>query len=1249
VGTSEVFRGGGTVGDALARVDWSSTPLGQPEQWPRELSAVVRMLLLSRFSMWMAWGPELTFFCNDAYRRDTLGKKYPWALGRPAREVWAEIWPEIGPRIDSVLTTGEATWDEGLLLFLQRSGYREETYHTFSYSPLRSDDGGVAGMLCVVTEDTGRVIGQRHLVTLSGLGTALGGARTEDEVVQSAAARLSGDVRSLPFSLVYLVDPTGETARLAAAGGVPEGAPVGVRLLELDDEGSWPVKAVLDGRSVLVEDLALRFPDVPRGAWEHPPTQAYVVPFRQQADADVSGFLVAGLNPYRPFDDGYRAFVELVAGQVGAGVASARAYETERHRAERLAELDRAKTAFFTNVSHEFRTPLTLLLGPAADALHDTEHPLPAAHRERLEIIARNGTRLLKLVNDLLDFSRLESGKLAGRFEPVDLAKETVELADAFADAVRRTGLALTVDAPPLDVPVWVDRDLWSKIVLNLLSNALKFTPSGGITVSLRRLQTTVELAVSDTGIGIAAGDLDRVFDRFTRVEDAGSRTHEGSGIGLALVTELVELHGGTVRASSVPGEGSTFTVSVPLGSLHLPEEQLAAGADVSGAAERVAAFVAEADRWQVHSTAEAASPGDEDVARILVVDDNPDMRDYVAGLLQRDFVVRTAPDGIEGLEAARREPPDLVLTDVMMPRLDGFGLLAELRRDPSTARVPVIMLSARAGEDATVEGLEAGADDYLSKPFSALELRARVRAHLELERVRRNRAQLQRQQELLDQAQRLARVGSWELDVATGTVEGSTEFLRQTGLSVERLRAEGTAGISAHSLHPEDRRLVAGAIADALEGAPMDYEARMIDADGSVRTYRTIGALERAADGTPLRLYGSNQDVTDQREAERLVAAAAAAQEAAAREHRIADELQRSLLPAPSFEPDHLQVATYYRAGVAGTHVGGDWYDVIELGAGRTALVLGDVMGRGVRAAAVMGQLRAAVRAYARLDLPPADVLELMDGVVRDLGEDQIVTCVYAVYDPGDASLTYANAGHLPPLLCSPDGRVSRLTGAAGQPLGIGQAGTTEHRLELPSGAALLLYTDGLVESRHRDLDTGIDALAQRLADLSGTGVTGVPEALASSMLADGPDDDIAILLARVVLEPEAPRSVTTPVPPFGRAVEGARSFVTATLLEWGVPADQQEDVRLLASELVTNAIVHGSAPIELRIRRTRDQVVLEVSDAATYFPRRMRPGADDEHGRGLQLVSLLSSRWGTRPTPTGKAVWCVVPIGGR
>jgi signal transduction histidine kinase len=587
-GITGVLEAGGRVGRDLLDVDWAATPLGPPASWPQSLTSMVGVLVGSRFSMWMAWGPELTFFCNDAYRRDTLGEKYPWALGRPASEVWAEIWPEVGPRVETVMSTGEATWDEALMLFLERSGYTEETYHTFSYSPLRDDDGSIAGMLCVVSEDTERVIGERRLRTLRDLGADAASLRTEPEFLEIASRTLARSDQSLPFALVYLLEEDGRTVRLAASAGMPAGHGAAPPSLDpFDAAAVWPAGDALDGRLTIVDDLPGRFADLPSGGWSEPPLQAALVPLQQQGTTRPVGFLVTALNRYGAFDDDYRAFVTLVAGHLGAGLSSARAYDAERARAEALAELDRAKTAFFTNVSHELRTPLTLMLGPAEDALADADAPLAPDQRRRVEVVARNGQRMLKLVNTLLDFSRVESSAESARFEPVDLARYTNELASMFESATTRAGLTLDVQTADIGEPVFVDHEMWAKIVFNLLSNALKHTWEGGITVRVDGDGERARLAVTDTGIGIEPAEQTRLFDRFHRVLGARSRSHEGSGIGLALVAELSALHGGSVGVTSTPGRGSTFTVSVPLGTRHLPEAQVIAEPAESIAVER--------------------------------------------------------------------------------------------------------------------------------------------------------------------------------------------------------------------------------------------------------------------------------------------------------------------------------------------------------------------------------------------------------------------------------------------------------------------------------------------------------------------------------------------------------------------------------------------------------------------------------------------------------------------------------------
>jgi len=737
----------------MRAVDWAATPLGPIPTWPQSLRTSVRILLTSRFAMWMGWGPDLTFFYNDAYARMTLGKKHPWALGRAAREVWAEIWRDIGPRIERVMETGTATWDESLLLFLERSGYVEETYHTFSYSPLTDDATAVAGMLCVVTEETDRVIGARRLASLGVLGASLATVTAEADVIEGIRIGIGDNRRDIPFSLLYLYDGDDTAlvrAQLAGATGIDPGHAAAPAEIAVDDsDHPWPARAIrARPERTVIDDLAERFDGIPAGAWDVPPHQAVVVPIAQAAHERPAGFLVAATNPYRQLDEGYLGFIDLMAGQIAASLANARARERERRRAEALAELDRAKTQFFSNVSHEFRTPLTLLLGPTEDVLANPD--TTPGNRASLEVIHRNAMRLLKLVNTLLDFSRIEAGRIDARYERTDLGKLTAELASAFHSVMEKAGLRLELDCAPVGGNVYVDRDMWEKIVLNLVSNAFKHTFDGNVSVSLRARASAVELVVRDTGIGISPDQIPRLFERFYRVPNVRSRTHEGTGIGLALVQELVKLHGGTIKVDSVQGEGTIFTVRIPLGSAHLPADRVSSG-DASAARAPTSlsgalAFTAEAQRW-LPDDSDASIGGvrpdaERSIAlegeRVLVVDDNADMRDYAARLLRaQGWVVETAGDGAAALDAVRRDLPDLVLSDVMMPRLDGFGLLRALRSDPRTSTTPIILLSARAGEEARVEGLDIGADDYLVKPFSAQELVARVRSHLTLARKR--------------------------------------------------------------------------------------------------------------------------------------------------------------------------------------------------------------------------------------------------------------------------------------------------------------------------------------------------------------------------------------------------------------------------------------------------------------------------------------------------------------------------------
>jgi PAS domain S-box-containing protein len=1247
----DVLGSSGPVGRDLLEVDWAAIPLGDPDTWSSSLRSAVRTMLTSRFAMWMAWGEDLTFLCNDAYRRDTLGTKYPWALGRPAHEVWSEIWGDIGPRIDRVTTTGEATWDERLLLLLERSGYVEETYHTFSYSPLADDDGAVTGMLCVVAEVTDEVIAERRMHTLRDLGVRVSTARDEREAVTAACDHLADNPLSLPFVAVYLFEDGGPRASLVGTAGIPDGHPAFPPTLT-PDEGSWSTPAVLAGRTDQVDDLAARVGPLPTGAWDRPPHQAIVVPLTAP-DGNSYGFLVVGANPYCLVDDTYRDFVDLVGAHLAAAVTDARALADQRERAERLAALDQAKSDFLANVSHELRTPLTLLLGPAEDALADVEATLPPVQRARVELVARNGDRMLRLVNSLLDFSRLQAGEDVGVFVPTELGAHTAELVAMFETAADRAGISLEVRHEPVEV--YVDREHWAKIVVNLVSNAVKFTFEGGIVVDVRAEDGHAVLRVSDTGTGVPAEELPLLFDRFHRVAGARSRSHEGSGIGLALVEQLAQAHGGEVAVSSTVGVGSTFTVRLPLGRDHLPAERVSGtGSDPAGADRRrdrdlarsVATWELAAGVGPEPSRPEVPDGPDPSVERaadtsVLVVDDNADMRGYVAGLLEAGgYRVRVAEDGVAALEQMRAGSTDLVLTDVMMPRLDGFGLVRAIRADPVLASVPVVMLSARAGEEGTLTGLESGADDYLVKPFSARELLARVRTRLALDRSEKVRRALERNQQLLDQAQRLARVGSWEIDLDADTITASDAFVDMLGLTHADLPLLGTSAVMQRLVHPDDLDRVTARLGGLAPGEQVSYETRIVLPSGEERLFTARG--ERLPDeGRPARvLRGSFQDITDQRRVQDQLVAAEALARVAAREHAIADELQRSLLPPDRLEVEALDVATFYQAAGDGAQVGGDWYDVIDLGAGRAALVVGDVMGRGVRAAATTGQLRSAVRALVRLELTPSEILEHLDAMVQELAPEQIVTCVLGVVDVDDLSFTYAGAGHLPVVLTGPDG--ARLLRGSGPPLGAGFYGVESSRVDVRPDDVLTFYTDGLVERRDSDLLEDIDRLAAELGVLRDRAVDDqVRSVVASARRRGAGEDDVAVLVARVrrtdddgVLRRRLAHDV--------RAPAEARAAARAHLRAHDLPATVAGDVVLAVSELVTNAVVHSRPPVSLRVRCTDHSVLVEVEDRSLLRPRQQRPDERDEGGRGLQIVAGVSTSWGTRRSGLGKVVWC-------
>ncbi|MFF9010736.1 SpoIIE family protein phosphatase [Streptomyces goshikiensis] len=457
------------------------------------------------------------------------------------------------------------------------------------------------------------------------------------------------------------------------------------------------------------------------------------------------------------------------------------------------------------------------------------------------------------------------------------------------------------------------------------------------------------------------------------------------------------------------------------------------------------------------------------------------------------------------------------------------------------------------------------------------------------------------------------------------------------------------TTGAPAHASLPELGELGLLPLLDQVQrsGKPRTAKNRTAPGGGSSYTVTcTPVEFPKAAPGTDPGPHHTGvlihlADVTDHAEAvERLRASERRQREAAV-------TLQRSLLPQELEQPDDLRIAATYQPGGTEAAVGGDWYDVITLGAGRTALVIGDVMGRGVRAAAVMGQLRTAVRAYARLDLPPHEVLQLLDGLAAEIDASQIATCVYAVHDPNEGLLAYASAGHLPILVRDEDGTVRRAADPTGPPLGTGGWLHTSGTIALGPGSTAVLYTDGLVERRGEDIDEGVAALERALSGAQGTPAV-ICDRLMRALGVDADhDDDVAVMVlqqpARTGADAELFHNAALELLGGVEAAPRARAFASGVLASWRFPVELCDLGVLAASELVANSLQHGTPPMRLRLRRTDRRLIIEVTDGDDHLPRRRRAEPADETGRGISIVATIASSWGSRRTPGGgKAVWC-------
>ncbi len=708
--------GGPAIRLVYDQLDWSATPLGPRETWPALLRLLVDLCLDSEFPVQISWGPELPVLYNDAYIPLLGAEKHPWALGRPASEVGSHLWPASEQHLREVMQTGRAYHTEDQRFIINRHGYPEEAYFTLSLSAIRDTDGTIVGLFNAITETTQHILYERRLQVLRRLGAV---SITADDSLAStcrAAVEVIGKTReSVPFVAVFLQDHSAQRPRRIAGYGFEEAAAGGCELVE-PAPTSGPVLEVMEhSGTALISGLRERHPGVfaPGPLGPLTPDQAFVLPVVLLGTRRPVGVLVIGVNPYWRPDEAYTAFAAMAARQLGVMITDAVSYQNERKRQRALAELDRARAEFFQNVSHELRAPLTMLLAPLQDILNEPGVVLPAAARLTVETSIRAADRLQRVVDTLLDISRTESGALIPNREDIDLASVTVDMVEGYRPAAEGR-LKLHIDVPAEPLRAYVDRTMWTTIVSNLVDNALKFTREGEVAVSLRGDDNHVVLTVSDTGVGIPRSEQTQIFQRFHRA--ANSDQQPGSGIGLSLVTEMTAAHGGSVEVDSEPGVGSRFVVRLP----------------------RYNGSPAATDLRESATEPQPKGEPAADRPRLLIIEDEPDLRGYLIKLFTKDgYAVEDAADAETALTLLDSNPPDLVITDLMLPGQSGLDVLTALRQDERMARLPVVVLTARADAESAIAAFAAGADDFVVKPFNSAELVSRVRAHYEMNQLR--------------------------------------------------------------------------------------------------------------------------------------------------------------------------------------------------------------------------------------------------------------------------------------------------------------------------------------------------------------------------------------------------------------------------------------------------------------------------------------------------------------------------------
>eukprot|EP01117_Protostelium_nocturnum_P014437 TRINITY_DN548_c0_g3_i1.p1 TRINITY_DN548_c0_g3~~TRINITY_DN548_c0_g3_i1.p1 ORF type:complete len:1234 (-),score=445.15 TRINITY_DN548_c0_g3_i1:1945-5646(-) len=821
------------LADALISTDWSKTPLGPIDSWPEGFQTGTVLCFTSAFPMSLFLGKELIQIYNKGYH-DMFPSKHSKIWGIPLRLGWPEVWGELDQLIQGVCNKGEGFYMIDKLFLLEDSDILGEGYYNFSYSPLVQGPH-ILGIVNTVAKSD-HVIRERRMELLRNISMKTGSIRGEKEIggvlteifnsnqfdipfyslylkkgEDSFQLSSSTHLNSFPFPSLISKNSSFSSTFTSSSSNSPERTKE--KRMEFEKTLSESVLKASEEMNIVQMNLkSFNFPAC--GSWNLPVDLSCVIPLLSSGtENSVVGVLVTGINQHLHFTQEYQDFMKVLGNHISSFVHTFKLREENQKRVKDLSRLDRARTVFFTNISHEFKTPITLTLGPLEDLLNREHSELNPEQYRRVEVTYRNSLRLLKLVNHLLDFNELEGGKLVPKFEQLDISTLTSENCSLFGPACEKGKLSLSVKCNQIDEKIYIDRDMWEKIVFNLLSNSFKFTHEGGkIDVELFEDEQYVYLKVSDSGIGIPAKDIPFLGQRFFRANEGAQGRYAGTGIGLSLVSELVKLHGGSVQIQSELGKGTCVTIHVKKGKNHIQDSLIAssnnnkledtlailAGGQSSSAGSSPVPYSPDnrsvrrnssdhnrssgLSRWlpsfsktgsganspssyssrsptsmNSRSPSNSSSDGQQPfvIPKILCLFHDLDLKEHFFNVLSNDYDMDVTTELSEALKNVANDIPDLILVDVSTKPEDGFSLVESMKKDELFVNVPIIFINARSG-DYQIESLDRGVDDCLVMPFTEMELRARIASHI---RNAQRQIQIKKQEQELRQVAEFATI----------------------------------------------------------------------------------------------------------------------------------------------------------------------------------------------------------------------------------------------------------------------------------------------------------------------------------------------------------------------------------------------------------------------------------------------------------------------------------------------------------